>query len=115
MSIGPLAANLVAESVRIDDAFQELADRRLEIIRRVDRAPFIPKHAAAKMVKQFQGVKRECGTGQSRLLPRFSFDVLGPWDDFDNEEAKIQRGRMSFTKSRAPLSEFWIQLLIRPV
>jgi hypothetical protein len=85
-------------SVQIDQAFQQEANRRLDLICREDGIPHIPEYAADEMAKgEFQDIKRKFGTREVSL-PEYKFAVSSLPKNFSNAEAKIEDGMMIFTR-----------------
>jgi len=84
-------------SVRIDEAFQEEVERRLELIRsKISDHSALSKRAPREMVRKFEAFKQVFG--EERLVAEeYYFRVPGLPEGFDDEDAKISGGRMVFT------------------
>jgi hypothetical protein len=84
-------------SVQIDEACQREVERRLGLIRHQD--PRFPKNAAYELAKgrHFQSIKTEFGKPVSSF-ENFPLRIRGLATDFNHTGAKIQRGKIVFTK-----------------
>ena len=86
-------------SIQIDEAFQREVKKRLELIRGKDGVPHILRYAAGEMTRgEFQHIKSSFGAPKVSRVRQYKLAVPGLPSEFSNLDAKIEDGRMIFTR-----------------